>query len=80
MTEGALTVSDVEEVIGGLSQDERLDLLERLIRGAERSDDEALSTEERIERLEKTVWGRGCGCRRGSGHSGSGWRRGCGCG
>ena len=68
-TRGVLSLpeSDVEEVIAGLSQDERLDLLERPIRGATGSEDEALSTEERIERLEKTAWDRGCGCRRGSG-------------
>ena len=80
MAEDTLTVSDVEEVIAGLSQDERLDLLERLIRGTEQPEDEPLSTEERIERLEKTTWGHGCGCHRGSGHSGSRGRRGCGCG
>ncbi len=80
MTEDTLTTSDVEEVFEGLSQQERLDLLERLIRGAEASDDDPLTTEERIERLEKSTWGEGCGCRRGSGRSSSRGRRGCGCG
>ncbi len=79
MADDTLTASDVEEVFAELSQDERLDLLERLIRGAGRSEDDVLSTEERIERLERTAWGHSCGCRRGSGRSGSRGRRGCGC-
>ncbi len=80
MAEDTLTASDVEEVFAGLSQDERLDLLERLIRGAERSGDDVLSTEERVERLERSAWGHSCGCHGGSGRSGSRGRRGCGCG
>lgn len=80
MAEDTLTASDVEEAFAGLSQDERLDLLERLIRGTEQPEDEALDTEERIERLETIAWGHGCGCHRGSGHSDSWGRRGCGCG
>ena len=79
MAEDTLTASDVEEVFAELSQGERLDLLERLIRGAGRSEDDVLSTEERIERLERSAWGHRCGCRHGSGRSGSGGRRGCGC-
>jgi hypothetical protein len=79
MAEGTLTASDVEKVFEGLSPDERLDLLERLIRGGEESEDDVLSTEERIERLERSAWGQSCGCRHGSGRSGSRGRRGCGC-
>ena len=79
MAEDTVTASDVEEVFAGLSQEERLDLLERLIRGAERSEDDALTTEERIERLETTAWGHGCGCHHGPGWSASWGRRGCGC-
>ncbi len=80
MAEDTLTASDVEEVFAGLSQQERLDLLERLIRGTTGSENDALTTEERIERLERTAWGHGCGCRRGSGWSASRDHRGCGCG
>jgi hypothetical protein len=80
MAEDTLTASDVEEVFEGLSQQERLDLLERLIRGETGSGNDAPTTEERIDRLERTTWGEGCGCRRGSGRSGSGGRRGCDCG
>lgn len=79
MAEETLAASDVEKVFEGLSQQERLDLLERLIRGAEEPDNDPLTTEERIERLEKSTWGEGCGCHRGSGRSGSRGRRGCGC-
>ncbi len=79
MAEDTITASNVEEVFAELSQGERLDLLERLIHGAERSEDDVLSIEERIERLERTTWGHSCGCRRGSGRSGSSGRRGCGC-
>lgn len=80
MAESTLTKSDVEEVFEGLSQQERLDLLERLIRGETGSDNDPLTTEERIERLEKSTWSGGCGCRRGSGRSGFRGRRGCDCG
>ncbi len=79
MAEDTATASDVEEVFAGLSQQERLDLLERLIRGATGSDNDALTHEERIERLERTAWGHSCGCHRGSGRSASRDRRGCGC-
>lgn len=49
---------DAEKILEGLSREERLELLERLIQGAERAHEEELSTEERLERLEALVdWG-----------------------
>jgi len=49
---------DVEKALEGLSQEERLALLERLIREAIEQGEETLSTEERIARLERIVLGR----------------------
>lgn len=80
MAEDTLTASDVEKVFDGLSHRERLDLLERLIRGATDAETDTLTTEERIERLESRAWSNACGCRRGSAYGGSSGRRGCGCG
>jgi len=48
---------DAEKILEGLSQEERLELLERLIQGASRAQEESLSTEERVERLEESLWG-----------------------
>ncbi len=56
---------DAEKILEGLSQEERLKLLERLIQGAEQAQDESLSVEERVERLESLV---GMGPRRWRGH------------
>jgi len=70
---------DAEKILEGLSQEERLELLERLIQGAERAHEEELSTEERLERLESLVgwgpWRRRWGRRRYRGP----WRAGCPC-
>lgn len=79
MAEDTLTASDVEGVFEGLGRQDRLDLLERLIRGETATDAEALTTEERIERLEKSTWGKGRGCCGGSGPSSSRGERRCGC-
>lgn len=47
-----------EKILEGLSQEERLELLERLIQGAERAREENLTIEERLERLESSGdWG-----------------------
>ncbi len=46
---------DAEKILEGLSQEERLKLLERLIQGAEQAQDESLSVEERVKRLESLV-------------------------
>ncbi len=46
-----------EKILEGLSQEERLELLERLIQGASQAQEESLTTEERVERLEQTLWG-----------------------
>lgn len=43
---------DSERILEGLSQEERLKLLERLIQGAEQAQEESLSVEDRVERLE----------------------------
>ena len=49
---------DTEKILEGLSQEERLELLERLIQGAERAHEESLGSEERLERLESLAgWG-----------------------
>jgi len=80
MAEDTLTTSDVEKVFEGLSQRERLDLLERLIRGETGSENDVLTTEERIEGLEKSAWGESRGCCRGSGRSSSRGRKSCDCG
>jgi len=49
---------DVEQIFEGLSQEERLALLERLLKQATKPDGETLSTEERLDRLEEAVHGR----------------------
>lgn len=46
---------DAEKILEGLSQEERLKLLERLIQGAEQAQEESLSVEDRVERLESLV-------------------------
>jgi hypothetical protein len=46
---------DAEKILEGLSQEERLKLLERLIQGAEQAKEESLSVEDRVERLESLV-------------------------
>ena len=56
---------DAEEILEGLSQEERLKLLEQLIQGAEQAQKESLSVEDRVERLESLV---GLGRRRQRGH------------
>ena len=48
---------DAEKILEGLSQEERLALLERLLKGAA-GQEEDLSTEERVERLEEVALGR----------------------
>ncbi|GMQ78577.1 MAG: hypothetical protein BMS9Abin02_1096 [Anaerolineae bacterium] len=58
---------DAEEILEGLSQEERLKLLERLIQGAEQAQEESLSVEDRVERLESLV---GLGPTRRRGHRG----------
>ena len=58
---------DAEKILEGLSQEERLKLLERLIQGAEQAQDESLSVEDRVERLESLV---GLGPRHRRGHRG----------
>lgn len=49
---------DVESILEGLSQEERLALLERLIKEAAEPSEEELSVEERLERLERLMFGR----------------------
>ena len=49
---------EAEKILEGLSQEERLELLERLIQGASQAHEESLSTEDRVERLEEAVFGR----------------------
>ncbi len=69
---------DAEEILEGLSQEEPLKLLERLIQGAEQAQEESLSVEDRVERLESQV---GLGPRSRRGHRGlrmSGCHCGCG--
>jgi len=48
---------EAEKILEGLSQEERLELLERLIQGASQAHEESLSTEERVKRLEEVVLG-----------------------
>ena len=69
---------DSEKILEGLSQEDRLKLLERLIQGAEQAQEESLNIEDRVERLESLV---GLGPRRRHGHRGprmSGCHCGCG--
>ena len=42
-----------DEILDKLSQEERLELLERLIKGASQVKEENLTLEQRVERLEK---------------------------
>ena len=60
---------DAEKILEGLSQEERLKLLEQLIQGAEQAQEEELSLEDRVERLESLA---GAGlqhhCQRWGGH------------
>ncbi|MCP4361510.1 MAG: hypothetical protein GY796_26155 [Chloroflexi bacterium] len=42
-----------DKILDKLSQEERLDLLERLIKGAAQAKEESLTLEQRVERLEK---------------------------
>jgi hypothetical protein len=49
---------NVERILEGLSQEERLALLERLLKQASEQDEEELSTEERLDRLEEAVYRR----------------------
>ncbi|MCP4427396.1 MAG: hypothetical protein GY803_23150 [Chloroflexi bacterium] len=62
-----------DEILDKLSQEERLELLERLIKGAAQAKEENLTLDQRVERLEKMagfghkpiirVVGQGeCGC------------------
>lgn len=46
---------DADEILEKLSQEERLELLERLIKGASQAKEENLTLEERVERLERIV-------------------------
>ncbi len=48
-------MDDVEKILEGLSQEERLKLLESLIQGASKAREENLSVEDRLERLEQIV-------------------------
>ncbi len=80
MAEDTVTKSTVEKVFESLSKQDRLDLLERLIRGEAESDNDAPTSEEHVERMNWSGPGEGCGCRHGSEHSSSRGRRGCGCG
>jgi hypothetical protein len=48
---------EAEKILEGLSQEERLELLERLIQGATQAQEESLTTEERVKRLEESLWG-----------------------
>lgn len=53
---------EVDKILEGLSQEERLKLLERLIKGAENAYEESLTVEERLERLENMFLGGSGGC------------------
>jgi hypothetical protein len=50
-------MDDVEKILEGLSQEDRLKLLESLIQGATKAREESLSIEDRLERLEQVVLG-----------------------
>jgi hypothetical protein len=52
---------EIDKILEGLSQEDRLKLLEQLIKGAEQAYEENLTVEERVERLESTFLG-GAGC------------------
>jgi len=49
---------DVEQILEGLSQEERLALLKRLLKQTAELDEEELTTEERLDRLEEAVYHR----------------------
>ncbi|MFQ5611841.1 MAG: hypothetical protein ACE5H9_06875 [Anaerolineae bacterium] len=51
-------MDDVEKILEGLSQEDRLKLLESLIQGATQAREENLSVEERLERLEQLILGK----------------------
>lgn len=44
---------NADEILEKLSQEERLELLERLIKGASEAQEEELTLEDRVERLEQ---------------------------
>lgn len=46
---------DSEKILEGLTQEERLKLLAQLIQGAEQAQEEELTLEDRVERLESLV-------------------------
>jgi cell division septum initiation protein DivIVA len=52
---------EIDKILEGLSQEDRLKLLERLIKGAEQAYEENLTVEERVDRLENTLLG-GASC------------------
>jgi hypothetical protein len=54
---------DTEKILEGLTQEERLELLERLIQSTDQPREENLSVEQRLERLESLI-GFGPGHRR----------------
>jgi hypothetical protein len=47
---------NAENILEGLTQEERLKLLEQLIQGAEQAQEEELSLEDRVDRLEAVVF------------------------
>ena len=51
------TKEDAEKILENLSEEERLELLKRLIQGVDEGKEEELTAEERIERLEDAVLG-----------------------
>ena len=73
---------DVEKILEELSPEERLALLERLIKGESEPQEEELSLEERVTRLEQAVlgrrWGFGPWWARRPGPRWA-WGEGCGC-
>lgn len=52
---------EIDKILEGLSQEDRLKLLERLIKGAEQAYEENLTVEERLNRLEDAMLDAG-GC------------------
>lgn len=67
---------EADKILEGLSQEERLELLERLIQGASRAQEENLTTGERVERLEEALWGGRGGLGLWRGRRGWSWFRG----
>jgi cell division septum initiation protein DivIVA len=47
---------NAEKILEGLTQEERLKLLEQLIQGAEQAQEEELSLEDRVDRLETVIF------------------------